>query len=421
MSLSSHHINKIINVLGVDLTQHHYLPHPYDKFFIGQNNIELIPTNSQNLSMSLVLWFLNMKKIKYPNNPFGILHEHYPTIKLLRKHNMNLIHATLSAFGIKSKSTIKMINQHPTISCYTIAFWFHLLGHDYFIQLDKKMFEKQTSITHLIHDVLFRFNIEFVKSNDMLNNPQLWKQINTILTKHEKYQIFNIMRSLDFDLDKLSIVEIADHCKMKRDLLEFNDVVKMKARNLSEFKIEHVLWTDKLYNYRKNKTIQYFYTKTFLENIETPQHIYDEIGNVETYYPVVLKQDNDYEQESAIQSHCVKSYINNFTSIIISIRKGNPQNYDRVTCEYRYENSSNRFVSIQKKYKANSVPKDYFKPVLENIDKLLEDFAKKYEYTRPTVIETNKHNQHKKVLYSNPIYSEDGVLVQGNSYDEFDI
>lgn len=393
------HVNKIVNVLGVDLTPYQDCPYPYHNITLRKPNyVQLVPSNMQTLSMTLILWFLKKKGIKYPNNPFAILQEHYPTIKILRKHNMNLVHAALSTLGIKSKSTIKLLNQYPTISCFTMMFWYHFLGHDYFIQLNPQIFNRG-SMKYAMLDTLTRFGIEINSFTDVFNNKALWHKINTAITKEEKYQIFRIFRSTNPSSEDIpSILEFSDHLTFKKQLLEYNDVVKFKARNIDEFRIEHRLWSDKIYHYQKDKIIRYSYMKIFLETVEQPLMIDDFFENVTAFYPIILTTDSEYEQESSIQSHCVKTYINAYNSIIISVRKDNVESYDRVTCEYQYDAKTNAFKSIQKKGKHNAQPKDDFIPILKELDNKLNRFAKTNEYSCPTVTEINKHSQAVKVL-----------------------
>jgi len=403
VKLKSNHVNKIISVLGVDLSPYYdCLPYPYSTFKLLKDDFIQPPTSSQALSITIVLWFLKSKGIKYPNNPFNILSEHYPTIKVLRKNDMNLTVSILKTLGIKCGYTVKVINQYPEVSCFNLAFWYHFLGHNYFTQLNPKIFWYQNSIKYEMQDVLLRFGIEFEKLTDMFNNAKLYKQINLILSKREKYHIFCILRAIEPDeIDTITLGDIADHLKFKNELAEFNDDAKMKAKTVKEFQTEHRLWADKIHHYKKDKIINYSYDRTFIENIEIPHIIADEFGRAQTFHPVILKNDFEYEQESLTQKHCVKTYINNYNSIIISIRKEDTFGDDRVTCEFKHNSDTNTFKLIQSRGKTNSQPKDEFKSVLDGINKTLTEFARKHRYTNPTVIETNKFSKKEKILNQN--------------------
>ena len=410
--LTNEGLCKIINVLGVDLSKFNYLP--FDTLS------KSVPDVNQSLSMTLILWFLNKKGIKYPNNPFPLLNDCYPKIKLLRKNNMNLTQAVLNSFGMKSKALIKLINQNPEISCFNIFIWYHILGHDYFVQLNPLLFKSKRydylDNKRMIGEVLLRFGITIESTVEIINNPSLWENLGQLLTKKEKYQIFKIVRSINLDEDNMiTLLEITDHFKFKKALLEYNDVVKIKSNNKSEFLSEHNLWADKLHNYQKAKVIKYTYLKIFLEHIETPQFVEFYSGEIEKYYPIVLKTDSEYEEESSIQNHCVKTYVHTYNSLIISIRKNDKFSYDRITCEYRYYKDSNTFRLIQMKGESNSEPKENYKPVLDNISKILSDFCGKYQYIRPKVTEINKHSNIEKILFE-----EDLAVKKELAYNEFD-
>jgi hypothetical protein len=55
---------------------------------------------------------------------------------------------------------------------------------------------------------------------------------------------------------------------------------------------------------------------------------------MDTYYPVLLTNSSVYNQESQLQSNCVKGYIGKTGSIIVSLRKGSIDSDIRGTIEY---------------------------------------------------------------------------------------
>ena len=402
--VSNQNVDKIAEILGIDISMYDTVPYPYSQSLKYGN---LNPSPNQRLSMVIVLWFLKTKQIKYPNNPFQILGEHYPKIKSLRKNDMNLVHATLSSFGIKSGATIKIFNQNNYISCFDACFWFHFLGHDYSVQLGPAIFQNNNiNLKYQITRMLIDVGLEMHNLTDLVNSPDLWNKINSILTKQEKYKIFCILRSSIINKNKMpSLGDIFDHLRIKKELLEFDDNVKIKSKTSDEFYTEHVQWSDKLYQYKKDKTVRYAYLKTFLELIEQPVTVPYTYSDNETFYPVVLKEDIDYFKESEIQNHCVKTYVNSYKSIIISIRKGDINSLDRITCEYRFNENNKTFNLIQKKAKNNEVPNDSYTPVLKNIDMILSNFADNYK--PPKVLEINKRTNQPKLLTANNEVEDD--------------
>ena len=397
VKLNSEHVNKIVNVLGVDLTRYYYAPFFWHDIKALKDDIAHVPTGGETIFMSIILWFLSKKGIKYPNNPFALLDEHYPKLPSIRKHNMNLVEATLNSFGIKGGAMIKLVNLHPEISCFNLYFWYHLLGHDYLTLVDPRVLS-YSEIKHSLHDILAKLGIRIEKLTDILNQPTIAQQLNSILTQKEKYNTLKILQSID-NKNRFNVEDFADHIRIKNELAAYDEFVYIKSKTITTFQIEHNNWSDLLHRFQKDKFVNYIYYQQFLETIEQPQIIINENDQKETYYPVILKTDLEYEQESTIQKHCVKTYINYYNSIIISVRKDDKSNLDRVTCEYRYVKESNTFKLIQKRGCANNNPKEYFIPVLNQIDKILNDFPIKHQYQLPTVIETNKKTQKQIVLF----------------------
>ena len=52
-------------------------------------------------------------------------------------------------------------------------------------------------------------------------------------------------------------------------------------------------------------------------------------------YPIVLKESDDYNDESKTQQNCVKTYIGRPSSIIVSLRKNSITSDERATVEYQ--------------------------------------------------------------------------------------
>ena len=61
------------------------------------------------------------------------------------------------------------------------------------------------------------------------------------------------------------------------------------------------------------------YNDGFVNGIQ--QSIYDFTG-IE-YHPVLLRSTNEYNEESAYQNNCVRTYIDNCSSVIVSLRNVN--------------------------------------------------------------------------------------------------
>jgi hypothetical protein len=388
-NITNKHIERFVNVLGIDLRKFYYSPKP----FTSHRSRSQVPTGSVVMIMTVVLWFLNKKRIKYPNNPFPILDQHYPRIKNIRKNKMNLVKGLLSNFGMKSGYMIKLLNQNDDFCIFTTCFWYHLLGYHYFSQINFEYINNRE--TYIIYDVGQSFNITIEHLTDLINKPNLWKQINNILSSDEKYQILKILKNSKEDDERISLRDLGDHIRIMRTLSDvYNHPVKIKAKNTSDFYHEHHSLSQVLRKYETDKIIKYNYLNSFVDHVES-LFTY----NNENYYPVLLKNTLDYETESEIQHNCVRTYTNNYRSIIISIRKGNIDNENRITCEFKFNDNNITFDCIQKKSKCNSAPDDVWNNLLERFQVYLSYFLLENKYVPPTVTSYNNHSNNEITLY----------------------
>ena len=118
---------------------------------------------------------------------------------------------------------------------------------------------------------------------------------------------------------------------------------------------------------RKGWTIEYQYDEKTLEDIEAPIQDY-ETG--ETFYPFILKRDEQYTEEGEFMHHCVATYADKDESMIVSLRT--KDNKDRVTCEYRIQDGS----GIQQRSFCNAMPPDRFLNSLHELSQKLRQRAR---------------------------------------------
>ena len=98
---------------------------------------------------------------------------------------------------------------------------------------------------------------------------------------------------------------------MKREGIK----VKLKAKTYEEFVQEHREWTDLVDEINKSTIITHIYKKDFLNYIQQPITI-DGVKMT----PKVLRDTYEYRDESYVQSNCVKTYIENKDTCVISLR-----------------------------------------------------------------------------------------------------
>ena len=89
-----------------------------------------------------------------------------------------------------------------------------------------------------------------------------------------------------------------------------------------------------------------------------------------TIIPLVLTREEEYIEEGKFMHHCVASYAETDTSIIVSLRTEDEQ--DRVTCEFQLSNGN----LIQAKHFSNATPPKQFERVIEEVTDLIRIHAR---------------------------------------------
>jgi hypothetical protein len=116
-----------------------------------------------------------------------------------------------------------------------------------------------------------------------------------------------------------------DHIRFFSVLSKY-EPIRWNSTTLKELLSEHAVWSDKVDFYTQGKYSR-MYSDEFVEKISKPIEMKD--GQVFT--PVILQNSNEYVDESAHQSNCVRTYQDRPSSLIISLRK---ENGDRASIEY---------------------------------------------------------------------------------------
>ncbi len=177
-----------------------------------------------------------------------------------------------------------------------------------------------------------------------------------------------------------------------------------RATNLHEFNEEHSNFTSKI-EYHKKGFYQRIYPQKFSKQIEKPV----DCDGV-TFYPILIKDTDEYVKESCVQSNCVKTYIGNPGSYIISLRKGEKDSQERATIEF-YLSKFGRDVPYFRVKQAlgkfnNSLDESWTK-VLQI---LLVRFAKSFKDSDNELVKIEKIFQNGKKLSSDTYWDENGLL-----------
>jgi hypothetical protein len=101
-----------------------------------------------------------------------------------------------------------------------------------------------------------------------------------------------------------------------------------KSTDYESFQKEHLELTEKISQYTSGDYYR-IYSDKFINFLEKEINF-----NGDIYYPVVLTNSSEYNEESFIQSNCVKTYIGRPASIIISLRKDSKDSKERASIEF---------------------------------------------------------------------------------------
>ncbi len=275
-------------------------------YSIFQNNNILLDYKSNYLEGEMYKMYLKDNGISYPDsvNQYTVIPT--PKAKLL-KHG-NVVHYFMDITGLRGKRVREILNKTTHIDFKTLVDVYHSMGVDYFSKIRESFFKDENNF--LYHRY---YNHETFVKNKTLPLSNLDKKRIVDLINNDSEMVWTL---------------IIDHIITISKLKKFGEEIKMKFTNRDEFNEEHYRITELLENYRDGKVIR-FNGKEFEHEINKVI-IYDEFE----FYPVLLTNSTQYNEESKTQSNCVRTYIEKPQNIIISIRKDTIFGLDRITVEY---------------------------------------------------------------------------------------
>ena len=177
----------------------------------------------------------------------------------------------------------------------------------------------------------------------------------------------NALKCFMFIMDGTShLITFNDHISFYNRLNKF-ETIKWRSNDLETFNREHILWSDKLASYEKGEFFR-FYSEEFTNRVIQP------IFSNENYFPVILTSTSEYNDESRVQSNCVRTYVQRAESLIISLRKNGVKSEDRATIEYRILKNKGKieFRRIQALGKFNAMLDVSWMSVIRKLDARME-------------------------------------------------
>ena len=174
---------------------------------------------------------------------------------------------------------------------------------------------------------------------------------------------------------------IVDHFRMLNRIREYDPNIRMRANSKTKFHTEHMELAKIMTQIKKGWVIQYFYPEETIRQIQQPIKVFKsiKIGNslmgtdmddYITITPFVLTREEEYIEEGKFMHHCVASYADTDTSMIVSLRTDDEQ--DRVTCEFKINDGR----LVQSRHFSNGVPPKQFEYVIEAVTDLIRIHAR---------------------------------------------
>jgi hypothetical protein len=297
-----------------------------------QEVTKLLNLKGGTLYNSIIVKFVELKKIKVPNDYFGLLTTHYPTEKFLKKNDRKLVASVLDAIGIKSKITIKILHDDINTDLGLLYWLCNLLGDEYpkFVNnIDSRLFTKPKSGMSPYVGIHFAQVREKIKSLEGKDRESLCFILNDYVKNTDEYE----KKYGDY----VSLID--DHISMMEKIRPYDSNIRINARTWKDFDIEHREFTKIITMIKKGWVTEYVFNDKMIYEIEKPITIELNIGDettpeivTETFYPHILKREDDYSEEGTFMHHCVATYSDKDKSIIVSVRTKDGS--DRVTCEF---------------------------------------------------------------------------------------
>lgn len=345
-----------------------------------------------SLKENAIKFYLDKKNIKYPNN-FSSFYNHYEDkirLKDLRKNNNKLVDTYMDVYHLHGDVLKKALHNCQNTNRSVLKCCIRLFGESW-------VFQDYDLVLGCLNSKIPAFeNYTFLGGvNYNLDS----------FSKKERRRIFNIFKNFVVLEPKINTQTFFDHIDFFDVLARLGeDNLSWKAVCEKSFSDEHVDLSSRIEYYVKGH-YKRIYPKELYDILEMPIEHNDEI-----YYPILLDDTESYVDESSIQSNCVKSYIGNPGSYIISLRKSDKESSVRASVEFWLYNANNMYVSFRVKQALGRFNKrldDFWNTPI----KILQDrFSELLKDKNFKLVQIEKHFKTGKKLSSDTYWDENGLL-----------
>lgn len=342
----------------------------------GFNQLDNVGT--KNIDEQLYKNYLKLKNIKYPNNFTAFMNKvPAPNKRLLKKFNNKLVDCFMHTHKMGGDKIKKVLHNVDVINEFCYKECINLFG-------EKFIKNQPYNDLEVILSYKNGYNFRGLKPN---------------FTDKEKKLAFSTL--IDFMIFDGSLSTYLDHIEFYEKLNKV-EKVKWTAYDLQSFREEHIDWTDKWSYYTKG-TYYRHYNEDFISKVTQP------LGN--NYYPLILVKSKEYIDESALQSNCVKTYVDKPQSLIISIRENDINSDERATIEYSirqnimFDGKPKIILKrVQNLGKFNQKLNEKWDSVLVELDNRINKYINDFGFELPKVTVDFKHRK---------VVSESGFTDRG--------
>lgn len=332
--------------------------------------------------------YLDIKGIKYPNN-FHVFYEsdnfRIP-IKNLRSQDMKLVETFMKDNNLRGDKVKKALHNCDNINLNLLKISYRTFG-EHSINSDYDLILNLLNHNNIIIDP-FNYFVNYVAPT----------------SKKERLKCFNFFKKILIE-KSLDLYTFLEHLSFYNELKHYGENIRWSTETIEHFREEHLDWVDMLSFYKNGKYFR-VYPDSLIQLMNEPIST-----NQENYYPILLSSSEEFNQESSIQSNCVKTYIGRASSVLISLRRGSPESEDRATIEYaisKKENSKVFSERVQFLGKYNTKLAQDWEPILKKLDGIIYNFVKGKQFE---TVKLKKILSNGNELFSDSHFSHEGKIT----------
>lgn len=355
--------------------------------YSDMKNILINKLNVQNYGLNessiITKFYFDKKGIKYPNNfPIFFNVMYGKKFRTILRKGKNLVETTMIIKNLNGKKTKKFLHEAKNLNFSLLNFAKEMFGDDWLNQ---------------DNDII----LQILNSNFYVMSGD-YEQFKKLLSKEELRRVYFVFKNLLLQ-NEINVYSFYDHVDLYNQLKAYGetDLKWMSDGKCSKkFSDEHLDWSDKIEFYRRG-----YYTRIY------PQYMIDEIEkDICGYFPKVLTDNLEYNEESQVQSNCVKTYIGKVGSLIISLRKDSVTSKDRATIQYVIKKEEEKIIAnrIQTLGRFNQRLDESWDELLVQLDDRISSICLDQRFAP---VKIQKECANGSVLSSDSFFDENGVLM----------